>query len=194
MALQLLVEAVTLLGPDCLHRLPRSRHVPGEEEGAEITTLHYAFHVLQAENKALTLRRQSTQQIYKIGKTRHTDRTTRLLIVILVLFLVAEFPLVSLLSYLARPYFSAAGSSWSSFCCLGQRVLPRLLQSIGGDHGHNDLDQQLSQLHPLLPNVLTVQDHTQEDCLYEYFRNIFSTQEMQPLNNKDRGNKIKRKE
>ena len=111
MALQLPVETVALHDPDCVYRLPYPRHVPGEEWEAGTWQHDHDVDVMQAEKKALKLRRQSTQHGYGIAKTRNTDRRTRLLIVILVLFLLSEFPLVSLSTFWARPSISTAGNS-----------------------------------------------------------------------------------
>ena len=60
---------------------------------------------------------------------------------------------------------SSAGNSWSSICYFWKTIFPGLLQPHGGDHGHDDPHQQLSQLHPLLPHVLAVQSISQEDFL-----------------------------
>ena len=102
---QLLAEAAPLCCPDCVHWLPYPRHVPGEECEEGAVQAHHAAHALQAEKKSLKLRKSSLQQSHTVGPKRNVDRTTRLLVVILVLFIIAEFPPVRMLSSLARVTF-----------------------------------------------------------------------------------------
>ena len=117
----------------------------------------------QAEEKSAALRRGPSQQSYTEGEKkpiirgmRNTDRTTRLLVVILGLFIIAEFPQVRLPSSFARVTFYYPGDSWPSISCFWEAVFPWVLQSIGWGHGHDGHHKQLSQLHPLLPHVNTV--------------------------------------
>ena len=98
MALRLLLEAAPLCGADTVHRLSYPRHVPGQEEEAHVEEPghnHDAF-ILQAEKKSSKLRGASSNQncSEEEGGKRNTDRTTRLLVTILVLFLIAEVPQV----------------------------------------------------------------------------------------------------
>ena len=48
-----------------------------------------------------------------------------------------------------------------------------MLQSHGGDDGHGHPDQQLIQLHHLLPHVLSVQNNSQEDFPHQLQFSIF---------------------
>ena len=148
----------------------------------------------QAEEKSAALRRGPSHHSYNEGEKkpilrgmRNTDRTTRLLVVILGLFIIAEFPQVSFPSSFARVTFSYPGDSWPSLSCFWETVFPRVLQSIGWGHGHDGPHQQLSQLHPLLPHVNTVQkDPEQYFCQDNSSSNIFNA----AVNTKSRG-KIK---
>ena len=75
------------------------------------------------------------------GRKRTTDRTTRLLIVILVLFLIAEFPMVATFEVLiSTPQRTFAGNHGHVVSYLGQAVLHRVLQPCGGDDGHDGPD------------------------------------------------------
>ena len=131
MVLQLLPEVAPLCCPDCVHRQSYPRHVPGEGWKAGTVQAAHVVHVPQAEDKSAKLREGSIQQRRTIGGKRNTDRTTRLLIVILVLFLIAEFPLVSLTSSFASLTFYNVGNSWSALSCFWETVFPTVLQSIG---------------------------------------------------------------
>ena len=148
----------------------------------------------QAEEKSAALRRGPSQHSYNEGEKkpilrgmRNTDRTTRLLVVILGLFIIAEFPQVSFPPSCTRVTFSYPGDSWPSLSSFWETVFPRVLQSIGWGHGHDGPHQQLSQLHPLLPHVNTVQkDPEQYFCQDNSSSNIFNA----AVNTKSRG-KIK---
>ena len=107
MVLQLLVEAAPMCCPDCVHWQPYPHHVPGEEREEGAVQAHHAVHALQAEKKSLELRKSSLSQTHTVGPKRNVDRKTRLLVVILVLFIIAEFPPVRMLSSLARITFSS---------------------------------------------------------------------------------------
>ena len=102
MVLQLLAEAAPLCCPVCVHWQPYSGHVPGE--GGAVLADH-AAQSLQAEKKSLKLRESAVLKSHKVGANRNVDRTTRLLVVILVLFIIAEFPPVRMSSAFAKVTF-----------------------------------------------------------------------------------------
>ena len=99
MVLWLLPQAAALRGPHGVHGQPHPRHVPGQEgdDGAEAAG--HVDHILQAEKKSSKLRGSSQPDETQTGGNRKTDRTTRLLIVILLLFLFAEVPQVNFVKY-----------------------------------------------------------------------------------------------
>ena len=134
MVLQLFPEAAPLCCPDCVHRQSYPRHVQGEGWKAGTVQAGHGVHVLQADENSANLRRGQSQQRCTeeekrpiIRGNRNTDRTTRLLVVILVLFLIAEFPLVGISSSLARVTFSYAGNSGSFLSCFGKTIFPSVL-------------------------------------------------------------------
>ena len=58
-----------------------------------------------------------------------------------------------------------AGNSWNAVSNLWTTVLPRLLQPSRGADGHGGPYKQLHQLHPVLPDVCTVQEHHEDYLL-----------------------------
>ena len=98
MVLWLLPQITPLSCPHSVHSQSYPCHVPGEESEEHHGHAAYAAghinHILQAEKKSSRLRGgcpSSSEEGQSEGK-RNTDRTTRLLVVLLVLFLVAEVP------------------------------------------------------------------------------------------------------
>ena len=95
MVLWLLPQTSSLSCPHSVHSQSYSRHVPGEESEEHHGQAAHVDHLLQAEKKSSRLRGgcqpSSSEEGQSEGK-RNTDRTTRLLVVLLVLFLIAEVP------------------------------------------------------------------------------------------------------
>jgi hypothetical protein len=90
------------------------------------------LHFSQVEESSARLKRGSQHESCTeeekrpmMGKQRNTDRTTRLLVMILVLFIVAELPVVCFSSSSwPRIIFSLSGYPWSPLRYLGETVLP----------------------------------------------------------------------
>lgn len=89
--------------------------------------------MFQAEEQSSKLKagrdgRQEARQGNIESRQRNTDRTTKLLIVILVLFLIAEFPLVLLLIILENFTCFLSGDPWNVFSHKRSRFSSDLLQ------------------------------------------------------------------
>ena len=89
--------------------------------------------MFQAEEQSSKLKagrdgRQEARQGNIESRQRNTNRTTKLLIVILVLFLIAEFPLVLLLIILENFTCFLSGDPWNVFSHKRSRFSSDLLQ------------------------------------------------------------------
>ena len=95
----------------------------------------------------------------RTDREKNTDKTTKLLSAVLILFLVAEFPQVPL-SRSLHPLIYYSGHTGHAVSHLWPAVLHGVLQPCWGDDGHDGPHQWGSKLYPLLSNVLPVLEHS----------------------------------
>ena len=119
--------------------------------------------------------RESSSGAHSRRRTR-TDRTTRLLIVILCLFLLAEFPQVhkfisstSCSNFIPVPekiHWLLIGNTWNLVWSSGRQLLPALLHPAWGADGYARPHKLHGQLSSLLCHVQTVQTNLPQGNYY----------------------------